>query len=108
MPQEYKHFAELLLITAATLGAILFLTKEKPILLQNTPTRRVFYSFHYDQDVWRTAQVRNIGMVEGNRPATDNTWEQIKRAGATAIQQWIDQELEHRSCTVVLGPVDKP
>ena len=36
--------------------------------------RRVFYSFHYSPDNWRAAMVRNIGSIEGNRPATDNGW----------------------------------
>ena len=30
--------------------------------------RRVFYSFHYDPDNWRAAQVRNIGSIEVPRP----------------------------------------
>ena len=34
--------------------------------------RRVFYSFHYNPDNWRAAMVREIGSIEGNRPATDN------------------------------------
>ncbi len=33
--------------------------------------RRVFYSFHYVPDCWRTSQVRNIGAIEGNKPASD-------------------------------------
>lgn len=64
--------------------------------------RRVFYSFHYDADNWRASQVRNIGVVEGNRPATDNDWESVKRGGATGIQRWIDDQLTGRSCTIVL------
>lgn len=43
--------------------------------------RRVFYSFHYEPDNSRAAQVRNMGVVEGNKPASDNDWETItKRA----------------------------
>lgn len=51
--------------------------------------RRAFYSFHYDQDSWRASQVRNMGVVEGNRPVMDNDWEQIKRGGDKAVQKWI-------------------
>ena len=40
----------------------------------------VFYSFHYNADNARASQVRNMGVVEGNRPATDNEWEQVKEA----------------------------
>ena len=41
--------------------------------------RRVFYSFHYKPDNWRAAQVRNIGAIEGNNPASDNDWEAVKK-----------------------------
>jgi hypothetical protein len=64
--------------------------------------RRVFYSFHYLPDNWRASQVRNIGVVEGNKPASDNDWETIKKGGDKAIQKWIDDQLNGRSCTVVL------
>ena len=67
-----------------------------------TKKRQVFYSFHYKEDVWRTSQVRNIGFVEGNRPVTDNDWEQVKRGGDTAIKRWINNQMEYRSCTIVL------
>lgn len=64
--------------------------------------RRVFFSFHYEADNWRTSQVRNIGMVEGNRPVTDNKWEEIKRGGTKAIQNWIDGQIAGKTCTIVL------
>ena len=64
--------------------------------------RRVFYSFHYELDSWRASQVRNIGSIEGNRPATDNDWETLKRGGDVAIKRWISGQMERRSCTVVL------
>ena len=64
--------------------------------------RRVFYSFHYEPDNWRASQVRNIGVMEGNRPATDNGWETVKKGGDLAIKRWISGQLRYRSCTVVL------
>ncbi|WP_330258912.1 TIR domain-containing protein [Streptomyces murinus] len=64
--------------------------------------RNVFYSFHYVPDNWRVAQVRNMGVLDGNRPASDNDWEQVKKSGDTAIRNWIDSQLRGRSCTVVL------
>ena len=64
--------------------------------------RQVFYSFHYKPDNWRASQVRNIGFVEGNRPASDNDWETIKKGGDNAIKRWIDGQMQYRSCTVVL------
>ncbi len=64
--------------------------------------RRIFYSFHYAPDNWRAAMVRNIGSIEGNRPATDNGWEVVKRGGDAAIKKWIADQMKHRSCTVLL------
>lgn len=64
--------------------------------------RKCFYSFHYQPDNWRASMVRNIGAIEGNRPATDNDWEAVKKGGSTAIEKWIAGQMLGRSCTVVL------
>ncbi len=64
--------------------------------------RRVFYSFHYRPDVMRVSQVRNIGALEANRPATDNDWETVKSGKDVAIKRWISTQMKGRSCTVVL------
>jgi len=64
--------------------------------------REVFYSFHYKPDCSRAAKVRNIGVVEGNTPASDNDWESITSAGDDAIKKWIAEQMTGRSCTVVL------
>lgn len=39
--------------------------------------RKCFFSFHYTPDNWRVSQVRNIGAIEGNKPAKDNDWETV-------------------------------
>lgn len=64
--------------------------------------RRVFYSFHYKPDCTRAAKVRNMGVVEGNKPASDNDWEEITEGGDEAIEQWIEEQLDGKSCNVVL------
>lgn len=64
--------------------------------------RRCFFSFHYSRDVFRAAQVRSIGSIDGSRPATDNDWEAITKGGDTAIKRWIAGQMRGRSCTVVL------
>ncbi|MGW0506055.1 TIR domain-containing protein [Micromonospora sp. NPDC003241] len=65
--------------------------------------RKVFYSFHYKQDSHRVSQVRNIGTVEKTTPLlTGNQWEEIKRKGDVAVQNWIDGQISGKSCTVVL------
>jgi len=65
-------------------------------------TRHVFYSFHYKPDVFRVSQVRNIGALEANKPAHDNDWEKVTEAGDQAIKDWIGDQMNGRSCTVVL------
>lgn len=64
--------------------------------------RRVFFSFHFDNDNWRASQVRNMGVVEGDAPVSDNDWETIVRSGDAAIQKWIDGQISGKSCTIVL------
>lgn len=64
--------------------------------------RRIFYSFHYKPDAWRVSQVRNIGVVEGNRPVSDNDWETVVNAGDAGIKKWIKDQMLYRSCTIVL------
>ena len=64
--------------------------------------RRVFYSFHYKPDVMRVSQVRQIGALEGNQPASDNDWETITNGGEAAIKKWIANQMKGRSCTLVL------
>jgi hypothetical protein len=64
--------------------------------------RKVFYSFHYDVDAWRASQVRNMGVIEGNAPVSDNDWETVKKGGDKAIEKWIADQLVGKSCAVVL------
>lgn len=65
-------------------------------------TRKVFYSFHYDNDVFRVQQIRNIGILEGNSPTTANQWEHLKQKGDKAVQKWIDDNIHGKSCLIVL------
>jgi len=67
-----------------------------------TTKRQVFYSFHYQPDSWRTGTVRNIGSLEGNKPAPDNDWEKVTMGGNAAIEKWIKEQMKYRSCTIVL------
>ena len=67
--------------------------------------RRVFFSFHYGQDIWRVSQVRNSWRTRGGDTqsfldAAD--WESIKRRGERAVYDWIDQQLSGTGVTVVL------
>jgi len=64
--------------------------------------RQVFYSFHFDNDVMRVQQIRNMGVLEGNTPIAANAWEEVKKKGPTAVEKWIDENMSYRSCVIVL------
>lgn len=64
--------------------------------------RQVFYSFHFNNDVMRVQQIRNIGSLEGNKPVSPNKWEEIKKSGDAAIKKWIDDNMAYRKCVLVL------
>lgn len=66
-------------------------------------TRKCFYSFHYVPDNWRVSQIRNIGAIEGNKPASDNDWETITNAGDKKIEEWIAAQMKGRTCTIILA-----
>lgn len=63
--------------------------------------RNVFYSFHFDNDVFRVQQIRNMGIIEGDQPVSPNTWEQLKRTSG-GVEKWIDDNMRGKSCVVVL------
>jgi hypothetical protein len=62
----------------------------------------VFYSFHYDNDVFRVQQIRNMGVVDGDEPVSPNDWEQVKQKGDAAVERWIDESMKYKRCVIVL------
>jgi len=68
--------------------------------------RRVFFSFHYERDHWRTNPVRNSWVTQDNREVAGfidaAKWEEIKRGGEDAIERWIEEQIHNTSVTVVL------
>lgn len=64
--------------------------------------RKVFFSFHYERDNWRVSQIKNIGIVEGQKICNSNDWEEVKRGGRQAIERWISQNMYGCSCVIVL------
>ena len=64
--------------------------------------RQVFFSFEYNKDAWRAAQVRNMDKVSGNSTFSDNDWEEVKSKKDADIKEWIDSQMAMRSCIVVL------
>lgn len=64
--------------------------------------RRVFFSFHFANDFWRTQQVRNMNALEGQTLCSANAWEEVKKKGDDAIKKWIADEMHGKGCVVVL------
>ncbi|WP_235225350.1 TIR domain-containing protein [Vibrio sp. ER1A] len=86
-------------IIGGAIGGVIGKESRKEIIMAKVP---VFYSFHFDNDVMRVQQVRNIGSIEGNAPTTPNQWETLKRTGKKAVENWIDQNMKYKRCVVVL------
>lgn len=66
--------------------------------------RRVFFSFHYQRDVWRVNQIRNLDQVVGVAAAgfaDASLWEEAKKKGDASIKAMIDEGLKNTSVTVV-------
>lgn len=66
--------------------------------------RRVFFSFHYQRDIWRINQIRNIGEIVGSSAAgfhDASLWEEAKKKGDAEIKAMIDEGLKNTSVTVV-------
>jgi len=69
--------------------------------------RRVFFSFHYDNDCMRAAQVRNSNVIQRNLIKSPGfidaaSWEKLKKQGDEAIERWIRRQMEGTSVTAVL------
>ena len=67
--------------------------------------RRVFFSFHYDEDIWRASQIRHVGVTrdwEAAQFLDAASWEAVKRKGEAAVTAWIDRQLDGTGVTVVL------
>ena len=68
--------------------------------------RKVFYSFHYDNDIMRVMIVRNRWVTMGNQEASQiidkAEFEKIKRTGENAVKNWIDKQLQGTTATIVL------
>jgi hypothetical protein len=67
--------------------------------------RRVFFSFHYQEDIWRVNQIRHVGVTRDweTMPFLDAaSWEAVKRKGEAAIMEWINRQLDGTGATVVL------
>lgn len=66
--------------------------------------RRAFFSFHYQRDVWRINQIRNIPNVIGCAAAgfqDASLWEEAKKSSDASVKKLIDDALNNTTVTVV-------
>lgn len=72
------------------------------------PKRRVFFSFHYQNDIWKVNQVRNSWRrsYENTRESEGffdgSIWESSKRTGPEALKSLIREGIKNTSVTCVL------
>jgi len=68
--------------------------------------RKVFFSFHFERDVWRVGQVRNTWLTKPDRQSAGYwdaaKWETVKKQGDEAVKRWINNAMDGTSVTVVL------
>lgn len=67
--------------------------------------RRVFFSFHFENDIWRANQVRNTNVVAGPDVAgffDHSEYEEAKKKGDEEIKRLIRAKLQNTTVTIVL------
>lgn len=68
--------------------------------------KRVFFSFHYENDVWRANVVRNSWVTKADAETAGfidaADFEEVKKGGDSAIRRWIEKQLESTTVTIVL------
>ena len=66
--------------------------------------RKVFFSFHFERDAWRASQIRNSNVTKDDNAGYLDaaSWEEVKKKGEDGIKNWIDNQIDGTSVTVVL------
>lgn len=64
--------------------------------------KSVFFSFHYEQDVHRVQLVRNVNALEGQPLLNAQKWEEVRRKGDQAIENWIHSQMAYKKAVIVL------
>jgi hypothetical protein len=67
--------------------------------------RRVFFSFHHENDIWRANQIRNANVVAGSHLAgffDHSEYEKASKTGKAGTQRMVLKHLKDTTVTVVL------
>lgn len=84
------------------LGCLEIAPTEDLLEATSTMAKTVFYSFHYDRDVHRVQLVRNINALESQPLLNSQKWEEVRRRGDKAIEDWIDEQMKWKKAVIVL------
>ena len=64
--------------------------------------RRVFFSFHFDDDIFRVNLVRKMGILSKDQIVHASRMEKVERKENNAIKKWIKDTMHPCSCVAVL------
>ena len=69
-------------------------------------TIRVFFSFHYERDLWRVSEIKSHWVTKRDRESAgymdENAWKSLKLQGDGEIKKWIRNQLHGTSVSVVM------
>lgn len=65
-------------------------------------SRSSFVSFHYQRDHWRVQQVLRMGALDEQTELPAQEWEQVKRRGDKAVEDWIDKQMNYKQAVIVM------
>lgn len=69
-------------------------------------SRRVYFAFHYQNDIWRVNEVRNSWVTKDDREAAGfydaSLWEEAKKESDIGIKRMINHGLQYTTVTCVL------
>ncbi|AOD24964.1 molecular chaperone Tir (plasmid) [Rhodococcus sp. p52] len=65
-------------------------------------SRSSFVSFHYQRDHWRVQQVLRMGALDEQVELPAQDWEQVKRRGDKAVEEWIDKQMNYKQAVIVM------
>ena len=63
---------------------------------------RVFFSFHYDEDVYRVQQIREFSHNTDKQLFRPNIWEKVRKETHEEIARWINTQMKPCPYTIVL------
>jgi len=64
--------------------------------------RKAFYIYQHTRDYWRANQIRQMGIVQGPLPVTDQRRKENMARKDVYIQKWLDEEMRDKPIAIVL------